>query len=160
MSSVTPIGPQPAPEMPLAMPETAPMAPMRTLGHVTGCARHLHLLERQAHQQQDGADDDEHLHRQADDVGLEERGHDRPQDRADDAADDERDDHRPRDVAEAHVGAGAEGHDEHLQEEREGSSEERVHAQQQQAGHEHAAVDTDRGQRGAGHQPPPARRRG
>ena len=69
----------------------------------------------------------------------------------DDAADDERDDERPRDVAQAHVGAGTEGHDEHLQEERERSREERVHAQQQQARHQHAAVDADRGQGRTGH---------
>ena len=39
-----------------------------------------------------------------------------------------------------------------LQEEREGSREQRAHAHQQQARHEHAAVDADRGQCDAGGQ--------
>ena len=62
---------------------------------------------------------------------------------ADHAADDQRHATSLREVAHPVVRAGRERDDQHLQEERQRGGEARVDAQQQQARHQHAAVDAD-----------------
>ena len=144
MSSFTPMGPQPAPEMPELKPATLPTPAMRPMGTSSGAR----TSPRPPHSRVAKHDDaDEHDHRRdepGDELGRQGRREERPQEGAAHAADDEGDGDRPGDVAHAVVGACAQRDDEHLEEQRCRRREAWIDAEQQQTGYEDAAVDTDR----------------
>ena len=148
ISSLTPIGPQPAPEMPDAKPGHQADAADPRPGTRRSVGSTLPRPPQWSVASTTHADDhDERRDQAGDDVLGQRRGEERPDERADHAADDERQRDVPGDVAQPVVRARAERDDQHLEEQRRGRREARVDAQQQQARHEHAAVDAD-GRRG------------